>query len=582
MGEKEEPRIGVFVCHCGHNIAGTVDVERVAKEASKFPNVVFSTDEMFMCADSGQELIRTKIKEFGLNRVVVASCSPRMHEPTFRRVVEEGGLNRYLFEQVNLREHVSWCHMHEPEAATEKAIDLVRMAVARAARLESLPIKTVSVIPRTLIVGGGIAGLRAALDIADRGFEVVLVEKTPKLGGHVIKWTHMFPGDRTGEQVIGPMIERAMDHPRIKVYTDSKVVGFDGYIGNFEATIRSNDGKSEDKVEVGAVIVATGFKAFKPKGYYAYGESPDIVTLEELQEMPRRDELLRPSDGKPVKRIAFIGCVGSREPGVKGHEHCSRYCCSAVAKAAADLRDRVEEALVLYQDVRTYGRGHEGIHRLAREKRVIFSKFEPSEKPKVTVKKGKIIMEWHDVLADDDLRFEPDLLVLASAMVPPDDVEETANLFSLTRSGDGFFNPEHIKLAPLTTHTAGIMIAGVAQAAKNASESVVDASGAAAKAASLLAKGEVEIESTVAHVDPELCSSCHTCVTACPYGATSMDNSRDPPVAVVTEAKCHGCGTCAAGCPSGAITMLHSTDDQILSMVEALLMPAMTSGGEVQ
>ncbi len=580
MGEGEGPRIGVFVCHCGHNIAGTVDVERVAKEASKFPNVVFSTDEMFMCADSGQELIRTKIKEFDLDRVVVASCSPRMHEPTFRRVVEEGGLNRYLFEQVNLREHVSWCHMHEPEAATEKAIDLVRMSVARAAKLAALDIKRVKVIPRTLIVGGGIAGLRAALDIADRGFEVALVEKKPELGGNVIKWTHMFPYDRTGPEVVGPLVEQVTAHDKIKVFTDSRVVEFEGYIGNFEATIKSNDGKKEEKVEVGAVIVATGFEAFKPKGYYGYGESPDIVTLEELQAMPRRDELLRPSDGKPAKKIAFIGCVGSREPGKKGHEHCSRYCCSAVAKAAADLRDRVDEALVLYQDVRTYGRGHEEIHRLAREKRVIFSKFEPDERPEVKVKKGKIHMRWRDVLADDILEFEPDLLILASAMIPPSDVEETANLFSLTRSGDGFFNPEHIKLAPLTTHTAGIMIAGVAQAAKNAAESVIDASGAAAKAASLLARGEVEIESTVANVNPDLCSSCHTCVTACPYGAIAMDMSVEPAVAVVTEAKCHGCGTCAAGCPSGAITMLHSTDDQILSMVEALLVPSPVSGGE--
>ncbi len=580
MTEDETPRIGVFVCHCGHNIAGTVDVARVAAEAGKLPNVVFSTDEMFMCADSGQDLIRTKIKEHSLNRVVVASCSPRMHEPTFRRVVEEGGLNRYVYEQVNLREHVSWCHMHEPEAATEKAIDLVRMSVARARRLEPLPISRVKVIPRTLVVGGGIAGLRAALDIADRGFEVVLVEKKPNLGGNVIKWTHMYPDDRTGAEVVNPLIAQALSHPKIKVYTDSQVVDFEGYIGNFDVTIASNDGKKKSTAQVGAVIVATGFEPFKPEGYYGYGKSPDIMTLAELQEMPRKDELLRPSDGKPVKKIAFIGCVGSREPGKKGHEHCSRYCCTAVAKDAAELRDRVDEVLVLYQDVRTYGHGHEEIHRLARQRRVIFSKFEPDEKPEVSVKRGKITMRWRDVLADDLLEFQPDLLILASAMIPPADVEETATMFSLTRSGDGFFNPEHIKLAPLTTHTAGIMIAGVAQAAKNASESVIDASGAAAKAAALLARGEVEIESTVSRVDPDLCSSCHTCVTACPYGAISMDDSHEPPVAVVTEAKCHGCGTCAAGCPSGAITMLHSTDEQILSMVEALLVPSPISGGE--
>jgi heterodisulfide reductase subunit A len=243
------------------------------------------------------------------------------------------------------------------------------------------------------------------------------------------------------------------------------------------------------------------------------------------------------------------------------------------------LRGRVDEVIVLYQDIRTYGKGHEEFQRMARQKHVIYSKFPLEAHPEISVKKGKIKMKWYDVLAAEDLEFEPDLVVLATAMIPPEDVEETSHLFSLTRSGDGFFNPEHIKLAPLTTHTAGVMIAGAAQAAKNASESVIDASGAAAKAVSLMAQGEVEIESTVSHVIPELCSSCHTCLTACPYGAIAMDETKDPPVAFVTEAKCHGCGTCAAACPSSAIVMYHSTDDQILTMVEAFLCPAPEVGG---
>jgi heterodisulfide reductase subunit A len=286
----------------------------------------------------------------------------------------------------------------------------------------------------------------------------------------------------------------------------------------------------------------------------------------------KEEMLVKPSDGKPVKKIVFVGCVGSREPGKIGHEHCSRHCCSATATAAADIRDEVDEALVLYQDIRTYGKGHEEFHRLARHKHVIYSKFPTEAHPKVEVDKGgKIRVRWFDVLAGTELEFHPDLIVLASAMVPPDDMDETSKMFSLTRSGDGFFNPEHIKLAPLTTHTAGVMIAGSAQAAKNASEAVVDASGAAAKAVGLMAQGEVEIESTVSHVLPELCSSCHTCLTACPYGAITMDETADPPVAFVQEAMCKGCGTCAAACPSGAIVMYHSTDDQIMAMVEAYL-----------
>jgi heterodisulfide reductase subunit A len=502
-----------------------------------------------------------------------------MHEPTFRRVVEEAGVNRYLFDQVNLREHVSWCHMREPELATEKAKDLVRMSVARAAKLENLPVKKVNVLPTTLIVGGGIAGLRAALDIAERGFDVVLVEKTSELGGNVVNWTHLFPRGQSGVDVIVPLVKAAKKHNRIKLFLDSKVSEFEGYIGNFGVTIKNLKTEKEQKLEVGTVIVTTGFEPFQPKGYYGYGESPDILTLAELQKLPPSDTLLVPSTGKPVKKLVFIGCVGSREPGVKGHEHCSRHCCSATAKAASDLRDRVEEALVLYQDIRTYGSGHEELHRLARQKHVIYSKFPKDAKPEVTINNGKIRLNWFDVLAGENLEFEPDLLVLSTAMIPPEDVEETSHMFSLTRSGDGFFNPEHIKLAPLTTHTAGVMIAGASQAAKNASESVIDASGAAAKAVGLMAQGEVEIESTVSHVIPELCSSCHTCLTACPYGAITMDETKDPPVAFVTEAKCHGCGTCAAACPSSAIVMYHSTDDQILTMVEAFLCPAPEVGG---
>ncbi|MFW9833909.1 MAG: CoB--CoM heterodisulfide reductase iron-sulfur subunit A family protein, partial [Candidatus Thorarchaeota archaeon] len=542
-GLEQEPRIGVFVCHCGHNIAGTIDVEDVAKMASELPHVAFSTDEMFMCSDAGQTLIKEKIAEHKLNRVVVASCSPRMHEPTFRRVVEEAGLNRYLFDQVNLREHVSWCHMREPELATEKAKDLVRMSVARATKLQNLPIKKVSVLPTTLIVGAGIAGLRAALDVADRGFDVVLVEKSDKLGGNVAKWTHLFPSDEAGSDVIKPLIRDVKKQDRIKILLNSKVSAFDGYIGNFGVTIKNLKTEKEQKFEVGSVIVATGFEPFKPNGYYAYGETPDILTLAELQELPPSEQLLKPSNGKPVKKIVFIGCVGSREPGVKGHEHCSRHCCSATAKAASDLRDSVDEVLVLYKDIRTYGKGHEEFHRMARQKHVIYSKFPEDGPPDVTVTKGKIKIKWYDVLAAEHLEFEPDLVVLATAMIPPVDVEETTHMFSLTRSGDGFFNPEHIKLAPLTTHTAGVMIAGAAQAAKNASESVIDASGAAAKAVGLMAQGEVEIESTVSHVIPELCSSCHTCLTACPYNAITLDETKDPPIAFVTEAKCHGCGT---------------------------------------
>ncbi|NWF97086.1 MAG: CoB--CoM heterodisulfide reductase iron-sulfur subunit A family protein, partial [Candidatus Thorarchaeota archaeon] len=384
MTVTDEPRIGVFVCHCGHNIAGTVDVRRVATVSSQLPNVVFSTDEMFMCSDAGQQLIRDKVAELGLNRVVVASCSPRMHEPTFRRVCEESGINRYLFEQVNLREHVSWCHMREPELATQKAIDLVRMAVARARRLEPLPVKRVKIAPRALIVGGGISGLTAALDIADRGFEVVLVERDDHLGGNVMKWNHMYPGDKPGAEVAEPLISRVSSHNMIKVLLNTEVEALDGYVGNFDVTVKNKKDGGSSVLSVGTIILATGFKSFVPEGYYSYGASPDIMTLAEFQQLPVGETVPRPSTGKPATKVAFIGCVGSREPGVRGHEHCSRYCCSAVAKAAADTRGKTDEVLVLYQDIRTYGRGHEEFYRLAREKHVIYSRFPAAKKPEVS------------------------------------------------------------------------------------------------------------------------------------------------------------------------------------------------------
>jgi len=579
MGTEDEPRIGVFVCHCGHNIAGTVDVESVARVAQHYPNVAYSTDLMFTCSDAGQAHIREAIAEHNLNRVVVASCSPRMHEPTFRRVVEEAGLNRYLFEQVNLREHCSWCHAREPEKATLKAEDLIRMAVARAALLEALEVKTVPVVPHALVVGGGVTGLRAAVDIGSRGFKVTIVEKESELGGHLRHLHTMYPNNEKAKDVIDRMLIAAKAIEDIDIMTNSMVVDLDGHIGSFEIQIKNMKTGKTTKRTFGTVIVATGFEPFEPIGYYEYGNNSNILTLAEYEKMKSKGSVLRISDGRPPKKVMFIGCVGSREEGIKGHEHCSRYCCTAMTKAASDIKDETEEVMVLYDDLRTFGRGHEEIHREARYKHVMFSKFAHTKKPKVCLKGDQIVVKWKDVLSDTYCEFEPDMLVLTTAMVPPTGADEVAKIFSLTRSGDGFFNEEHIKLAPLTTHTAGIMIAGVAQSAKDATDSATQGSGAAAKATSLIARKNVEIESTVSVVDEALCSSCHTCVQACPYGAIEMITTKDPPVAFVTEAKCHGCGTCAAACPSNAITMRHSTDEQIMSMVEAFLLPSALKGG---
>jgi len=511
MSDKEESRVGVFICHCGHNIAGTVDCKSVAKNAEHYPNVAYSTEFMFMCSDSGQALIREQIEEQKLNRVVVASCSPRMHEPTFRRVVEEAGLNRYCFEQVNLREHVSWCHAREPKKATIKADDLVRMSVARAALLVPLEIKTVEIEPHTLVVGGGVSGLRATIDIGSRGFKATLLEKESEFGGYLKHLSVMYPNNENAEDVLNRMISEAKSLDNVTLLTNSEVVDFEGHIGSFEAKIKNNETGKTTKHKFGTVIVTTGFEPFEPEGYYGYGTHPDIITLAQFEEMRKKGQLLRDSDGKPPKTILFIGCVGSREEGVKGHEHCSRYCCTAMTKAAGDIRDITDEVLILYDDLRTFGRGHEEIHRASRAKHVVFTKF-GKRKPKVTVEDDKIVVRWRDVLACENMEYKPDMVVLTTAMVPPKTAEVVGKLFGLTRSGDGFYNEEHIKLAPLTTHTAGVMIAGASQAPKDTTDSTTQASGAAVKSVSLMVRKIVEIESTVSTVDEALCSSCHTCV----------------------------------------------------------------------
>ena len=574
---QEKPRIGVFVCHCGHNIGGTVDVESVAKKAAHYQNVVYATDFIFMCSDSGQSLIRSKIEELNLNRVIVASCSPRMHEPTFRRTVEDAGLNRYCFEQVNLREQVSWCHAREPKKATAKADNLVRMAVARAALLQPLKIKTVSIEPHTLVVGGGVSGLRATIDIGSRGFKATLVEKDAEFGGFLKHLSVMYPNNENAKDVIDRLVDEAAKIDKITMLTNSEVVEFEGHIGSFEATIKNNKTGKTTKHKFGSVIVTTGFEPFEPEGYYGYGTNPDIITLAQFEKTRSKGPLLKISDGKIPRSVLFIGCVGSREENNKGHEHCSRYCCTAMVKAAAEIRDDTDEVVLLYDDIRTFGKGHEEIHRMARNKHVMFSKFS-KRNPKVTVEDDELVVRWRDVLSSTDMVYRPDMIVLTTAMVPPKTSEEVGKLFGLTRSADGFYNEEHIKLAPLTTHTAGVMIAGVAQSPKDTTDSTTQASGAAAKSVSLMVRKTVEIESTVSVVDETMCSSCYTCIATCPYSAIAMGTTTDPPVAFVTEAKCHGCGICAAGCPSGAITMHHCTDEQIYSMVEAFLQPSSLQG----
>lgn len=668
---NEEPRIGVYVCHCGSNIAGTVNVEKVAEYASKLPNVTVARHYMYMCSDSGQALIKEDIERLGLNRVVVASCSPRMHEPTFRKVCESKGLNKYLFEMANLREHCSWAHMHEPEKATEKATELVRMAVAKARLLEPLPLMEVEVRPSALVIGGGVAGLSAARDVAQRGFKVTLVERKPVLGGNLAKLDTLFPSGKQASEVIEPVIKDVVMNPNITVKLSTQVAKSQGFIGNFKVTLseqpeyvnkkcnlcgecskncpvevpdESNFGLStrkaiyqvpaytpkgkssrfvldpvnctkcgkcveacqtsaitldlesrESEIEVGSIILVTGFDSLEPNGMYLYGESPDVVTLAQLSRImndngPTKGELVNPRTSKKPNSIVFISCVGSREePEPEGaaesaippRTYCSRACCAAIAESANAIREKYPESqvYVLYRDFRTFGKGHEELYRRSRENLVKYIRYTSEKPPEVNTNDGAeedkrlTVLVWDDLIAKQ-VEIPTDMVVLASAIVPSKGATELGQILGVTRSRDGFYLEAHLKLNPLSSVSDGIFIGGVAQGPKDSCDSAAQGSGAAGKASALLAQGRVPIESSISSVNEDKCGGCGICEGACIYGAIEMkklDGDKAKRVAHVIEAVCKGCGTCGAGCPSGAITMKHFTDRQITEMIKAAM-----------
>jgi heterodisulfide reductase subunit A len=662
----EEPKIGVYVCHCGSNIAGTVDVQKVTEYTSRLPNVAIARHFMYMCSDSGQALIKDDIEKLGINRVVVASCSPRMHEPTFRKVCESKGLNRYLFEMANLREHCSWAHMHEPEKATEKAIELVRMSVARARLLEPLPPMEVEVNPSVLVVGGGIAGLSAARDIAERGFKVTLVDRKPVLGGNLTKLCALFPSSRKSSEVIEPVINDVITNKNITVKLNTQVSSSEGFIGNFKVKLTQepervnrkcnlcaacfdmcpvevpdefnfgltnrkaiyqvpvgdsgasggrvvidpenctkcgkcaeacefgaidlNSKPKESQVEVGSIILATGFDSFEPAGMHLYGENPNVLTLAQLtrilnEEGPTRGELINPKNSTKPTSIVFISCVGSREEAdASGGEdkttrtYCSRVCCAAMAESANMIREKSPntQVYVLYRDFRTFGKGHEELYRKSRENLVKYIRYTNERPPDVLQsmtgkEKGsplKVVV-WDDLIARE-VEIPADMVVLASAIIPPRGAKELGQTVGVARSHDGFFLEAHLKLNPLSSVSDGIFIAGVAQGPKDSCDSAAQGSGAAAKVSSLLAQGRVPIESSISCINEDRCGGCGVCEGACIYGAIEMkklESDKGKRVASVIEAVCKGCGTCGAACPSGAVTMKHFTDRQLTEMI---------------
>jgi heterodisulfide reductase subunit A len=567
-------RVGVYVCHCGINIAATVDVEAVAAFAQTLPNVVVAKDYTYMCSDPGQELIKSDIREHELTHVVVASCSPWMHEPTFRGVVEEEGINPYCFEMANIREQCSWVH-EDRQWATDKAKQIVASAVAKAALLQPLEEREVGVTPAALVIGGGIAGIEAALDIASAGFKVYLVEKEPTIGGRVAQLNRTYPTLESCRELLDPRIKAVAEHPNVVLLTSSEVVEIEGYIGNFQVKVRQRSREevaTPSEFDVGSIVVAIGYDHFdaRLKPELGYGEYPNVITAPEFERLsspagPTAGKITL--NGKEPKDVVFIQCVGSRDETV-GNEYCSRVCCMYTAKHAHLVKEKLPKAnvTVFYMDVRTFGKGFEEFYDQVRREGVRYRRGSVSE----IYKRGdKVVVRAEDTLLGEPLEVEADLVVLATGIVPRTGAQGIAELLKLPRSPDGFFAEAHPKLRPVDTVNDGIYLAGCCQGPKDIPDTIAQAKAAASSAMIPLSRGRVTVESVTGVVEVELCAGCGICESLCTYGALTRDDRRG--IMTVNKVLCKGCGACAAACPSGTMTLSHFTHDQIMAQIEAML-----------
>lgn len=650
MNNVEEPRIGVFVCHCGLNIAGTVDVKNVVEEALKLPNVVHAEDYVYMCSAPGQELIKRAIAEKKLNAVVVAACTPTMHYETFARAVESAGLNRYKLEMAVIRELCSWVHP-DKKRATEKAIKLVKAAVVKAARNQSLePVKG-KVTRKALVIGGGIAGITAALDIASTGIPVILVEKSPTIGGKMAMLSETFPTLDCAQCILTPKMAEVARHPLIKIYTNAEVTDINGVVGSFRVRILQraryvkvedcrlcgfcervcpvkvpsefNRGLSERKAiyipfpqavpsayvidranckhwidgcdrcltvcptkainfddsdklmeeEVGAIIIATGYEVFPAEKLreYGYGVYKDVIDSLQFERIlsaggPTKGNILRPGDGKPVKRIVFIQCAGSRDANYL--EYCSKICCMFTAKHALIFKERVQEGVVhvFYIDIRATGKGYEEfVKRVQDEFKVNYIRGRVNRVYKDPAT-GDVVVTGFDTLTNQPVTVRADLVVLATGLVPqlPRDL---ASKLRIPVDKYGFAQEVHPKLRPVETVTGGIYVCGAVHGPKDISESVAQASAAAAKAIALLSSEFITREPLTAVVNEDLCSGCRVCIGICPYGALELVEGR----ARVNELLCEGCGACVVACPNRAIDLKNYTTEQLAEMVKAVV-----------
>ena len=555
---SEKPRIGVFVCHCGINIGGIVNVPEVVEYVKTLPNVVYAEHNLYTCSQDTQMRVREVIKEHGLNRVIVASCTPRTHEPLFRETIREAGLNIYLFEMANIRDQCSWVHMHEPKEATEKAKDLVRSIVAKARLLRPLKKPLIDVTPTGLVIGGGLSGMTAALELAKQGFEVHLVEKEKELGGH-LRHIHYLLGSEDPQEQLKSIIKEVTENERIHVHLNSDIADVEGYVGNFKTTL--NNCEEEEEINHGVVIVATGALEYSSTEYL-YGNNERVLTQRELEEKLANGLF-------SAKTLVMIQCVGSRNG---ERPYCSRVCCSQAVKNSLRIKESSPETevYVLYKDMRTYG-FLEDYYREAASKGVVFIRYDDEHKPKVIQEDRKLrVVAWEPVVKAW-VEIETDLLALSVATLPNPDNEHLAKMLKVPLSRDGFFLEAHMKLRPVDFATEGIFLCGLAHWPKSIEESISQACAVAARATTILSKEALEVEGAIASVNEDFCSGCKFCEPVCPYSAIKMREVDGKLRAQIIEALCKGCGVCGSTCPAGAITMLHFTDGQIVAQVRAAM-----------
>lgn len=566
-------RIGVFICHCGGNISDHVDVEQVRHSVEKAPDVVLAKTHMFTCSDAAQSEMMKDVLEAKLDGLVIASCSPKLHLFTFRSMCERAGLNPYQYVQVNMREQCSWAHTNDRRGATRKAVSLVEAGIAKSRLTAPLSALRVETIPRALIVGAGVAGLRAALALARLGIHVYVIEREKSAGGWVAGLGKLFPQGNTGRAVIDKLLEQVRREENITLFTETELVEKSGSIGNFKVKLETRHSETLT-LEVGAIVVTTGFDSYAPaQGEYGYG-SPGVITLPEYEKCLQDGNGEIRHNGRVVKSVAYIYCVGSRqtacEPCPHPNTQCSRYCCTSAVHAAlrAHERDRNLRQYHLYRDMRTYGK-YEMLYDEALRQGSVFLRFDAERPPTVAQEKDRLSVRVNDLLTHgEEIEIETDLIVLVTGMVSRENAR-LMDVLKLPLGKDGFFNEIHPKLRPVETVVDGVFIAGTCQGPKTISESVASSMAAVSKAAGLLKKGYVNLEPLVARVDPDRCTWCDECLKACPYGAVEKVEEGGKMVARILPSLCKGEGACVPVCPKDAIDIEGYTDSQMLAMIDA-------------